>query len=72
LAKEPGCTQFHVSIDLDDSNHVLLYETYVDEEAFERHKETPHFAVWRSVAQECVERQVSTRARLCHERAGHS
>ena len=30
------------------------------EAAFEAHRTTPHFAVWREAAVECVERQVNT------------
>jgi autoinducer 2-degrading protein len=53
--REPGCLQFDVCIDVADPNRVLLYEVYADQAAFEAHGTTPHFAVWRAAADECVE-----------------
>ena len=41
--KEPGCRQFEVSVDPKDPAHVLLYEVYDDEKAFEAHQQTAHF-----------------------------
>jgi (4S)-4-hydroxy-5-phosphonooxypentane-2,3-dione isomerase len=55
LEREPGCLRFDVCVDQGDPNRVLLYEVYEDEAAFAAHGETPHFAVWRTVADECVE-----------------
>jgi len=43
-ASEPGCRLYHVARSLDDDDLVLLYEHYVDEEALQAHRETPHFA----------------------------
>jgi len=54
LEREPGCLQFDVCVDSDDPNRVLLYEVYEDEAAFDAHGRTPHFAVWRAAADECV------------------
>jgi quinol monooxygenase YgiN len=56
LEREPGCLRFDVCVDGDDPNRVLLYEVYEDEAAFDAHLKTPHFAVWRAAADECVER----------------
>lgn len=41
--KEPGCRQFDVSVDPKDPTHVLLYEVYDDEKAFEAHQQAAHF-----------------------------
>jgi autoinducer 2-degrading protein len=41
--KETGCRQFDVSVDPKDPAHVLLYEVYDDEKAFEAHQQTAHF-----------------------------
>jgi len=60
LEREPGCLRFDVCVDADDPNRFLLYEVYEDEAALEAHRTTPHFAVWREAAAECVERQVNT------------
>jgi (4S)-4-hydroxy-5-phosphonooxypentane-2,3-dione isomerase len=56
LVREPGCLQFDVCVDTADPDRVLLYEVYEDQAAFEAHGQTPHFAVWKTVADECVER----------------
>jgi (4S)-4-hydroxy-5-phosphonooxypentane-2,3-dione isomerase len=57
---EPGCLRFDVcSVDGDD-HRFLLYELYADAAAFEAHKASPHFAQWRTVAEQVVESQVNT------------
>jgi autoinducer 2-degrading protein len=57
---EPGCLRFDVcSVDGDD-NRFLLYELYTDAEAFAAHKASPHFAQWRTVAEQVVAHQVNT------------
>ena len=55
LDREPSCLQFDVCIDSADPNRVLLYQVYEDEAAFDAHGKTPHFALWKQVADECVE-----------------
>ena len=60
LALEPGCLLFDISVDDDDPSRVLLYEVYADREAFEAHRETPHFAVWSAAAEACVVRAERT------------
>jgi quinol monooxygenase YgiN len=47
VAKEPGCHQFDVTVEQSDPNHVLLYEVYDDEAAFNAHLQMPHLAVFR-------------------------
>ena len=51
---EPGCLRFDVCQDLDDSHRFVLYEIYRDQEAFDAHRQAPHFAVWRAEAAECL------------------
>ncbi len=41
--REPGCRQFDVVVDPKDRTHVMLYEVYVDEKAFEQHQQTSAF-----------------------------
>jgi quinol monooxygenase YgiN len=41
--REPGCRQFDVLVDPADRAHVMLYEIYDDEKAFEAHQQTAHF-----------------------------
>ncbi len=46
VENEPDCLQFNIVQDAEDPNRLWLYEVYRDAEAFERHKQTPHFTTW--------------------------
>ena len=61
---EPGCRRFDVCSDAADENRFVLYELYVDADAFAAHKASPHFLRWRDIAAEVVESQVNTRGQL--------
>jgi quinol monooxygenase YgiN len=51
---EKGCLQFDVCTDNDAPDRILLYEAYVDAEAFEFHKRTEHFATFDRESRELV------------------
>ena len=38
VTQEPGCISFEVSVDNTDPRRFLLYEVYLDEVAFDKHK----------------------------------
>src|SRR4051812_28490389 len=40
---EPGCVTFEAYRNRDDPDRFVLYEQYVDDEAFAAHRTTPHF-----------------------------
>jgi len=40
---EPGCLTFAAHQSIDDPTRFVLYEEYVDEEAFTAHRQSPHF-----------------------------
>ena len=40
---EPGCVSFIANRSKDDPSDFLLYEQYVDEDAFAAHQQTAHF-----------------------------
>jgi autoinducer 2-degrading protein len=61
---EPGCRRFDVVRDNDEPYHYVLYEMYDDEAAFDAHRKTPHFRVWRQAAAQCLEEQVNTATTL--------
>jgi (4S)-4-hydroxy-5-phosphonooxypentane-2,3-dione isomerase len=64
---EPGCRRFDVVRSDADPYHYVLYEVYDDESAFQAHRETPHFRLWRAAAAECLQPeggQVNTPGRL--------
>ena len=63
---EPGCLRFDVSSVDGDENRFVLYELYTDAEAFTAHQAAPHFAKWRSVAEQVLENQVNTTGELLH------
>lgn len=43
---EPGCVIYRAHRSLDDPRVFFLYEEYVDEAAFQAHRETDHFQRW--------------------------
>jgi len=47
---EPGCSRFNVLQDAEDPNVYYFYEVYTGSAALEAHRATPHYAVWRAVA----------------------
>ncbi|SOD99333.1 putative quinol monooxygenase [Blastococcus haudaquaticus] len=61
---EPGCLRFDVSAVTADPNRFFLYELYTDAAAFEAHKASPHFARWRTVAEQVLVGQVNTPGEL--------
>jgi autoinducer 2-degrading protein len=50
LEKEPGCHRYDVSIDPVDGSAFLLYQIYDDEAAYLAHRELPHYAEFRTLA----------------------
>ena len=48
---EPGCLRFDVCSVAADETRFVLYELYVDADAFAAHKASPHFAQWRQIAE---------------------
>ena len=50
--KEPGAIAYAFHRSQDDQSQVVLYESYVDNEAFQAHMKTPHMAELRSSVSE--------------------
>jgi quinol monooxygenase YgiN len=61
---EPGCLRFDVCSVASDENRFVLYELYTDADAFAAHKAAPHFAQWRTVAEQVLVGQVNTPGEL--------
>ncbi len=40
---EPGCAMYHVNRAVENPDHFLLYEQYVDQAALDAHRDTSHF-----------------------------
>ncbi|MEA1951553.1 MAG: antibiotic biosynthesis monooxygenase [Planctomycetota bacterium] len=45
--QEPGNLRFDVIQQDDDPERFMLYEVYLDADAFDAHKQTAHYATWR-------------------------
>ena len=61
---EPGCLRFDICSVDGDEHRFVLYELYTDAEAFTAHKAAPHFAHWRTVAEQVLVGQVNTSGSL--------
>jgi (4S)-4-hydroxy-5-phosphonooxypentane-2,3-dione isomerase len=48
--EEPGCLRFNVLQDEQDPNVYYFYEVYTGPDALTAHQATPHYAVWKAVA----------------------
>lgn len=57
LTKEEGCRRFDVCFDAARKERVFLYEIYDDRAAFDRHRETPHFAQFNRTAEPLLTRK---------------
>lgn len=55
LEKESWCHQFDVGTMPERPHSFLLYETYDDREAFAKHRQTEHFAVFSQTITDWVE-----------------
>ncbi len=44
---EAGCLVYQFSVDPWDPNRICLFEVWADQEALDRHLETPHFLSYR-------------------------
>ncbi|MHA1108555.1 MAG: putative quinol monooxygenase [Alphaproteobacteria bacterium] len=58
---EPGCSQFDVLHTPDNPTRFVLYEVYDDEDAFEAHRATPHFAAFNDHAADMLVNRGSQR-----------
>jgi autoinducer 2-degrading protein len=57
VAEEPGCRQFDVTRSLDDPHHMVLYEVYDSEKAFQAHMGMKHTQTFLSQAKALVTKQ---------------
>ncbi len=63
LASEPGCRSYDVCTPEDRDDRVFMVEVYDSQDAFEAHKNTPHFARWHETAHHLIR---ETNGRLSH------
>ena len=56
---EPGCHRFIVLVSESDGDTLFFYEEYTDADAFEAHRESPHFkAYWEATKDMIAERSI--------------
>jgi quinol monooxygenase YgiN len=67
LRLEEGCNQFDVLVDETDPNTIVLYETYSDAQAFDVHRQTPHFADFNTTVTPWIESKEVRRLTLLKE-----
>jgi len=49
---EPGCMQFDVLQDNEDTNRIHLYEVYKDQAAVDAHRKAPHYTKGRETVKD--------------------
>lgn len=54
LRDEPGCLHFDVLLPEGDEDNVFLYEIYIDEAAFDAHRQASHFLSFDKATSEMV------------------
>lgn len=52
---EPGCRRFDVLTPRDGADAVVLYEIYNDRDAFEAHKQMPHYLAFKEASASLVQ-----------------
>ena len=50
LEREPGCRRYDVCADPVEGSAFLLYQVYANEAAYLAHRELPHYAEFRTLA----------------------
>jgi quinol monooxygenase YgiN len=46
--QEPGCLEYSFGFDVEDDHLVRIFECFVDDDAREAHRSSPHMAAWRA------------------------
>jgi len=57
LEGEPGCRQFDVCYDVDETARCFLYEKYDDLVAFELHRATEHMAEFNATVKDWIKQK---------------
>src|SRR5258707_3593733 len=55
LRDEAGCRRFDVLAPPGDADHVILYEIYDDDGAFDLHLRSPHYQTFAAAAEDLIE-----------------
>lgn len=51
---EPGVLTLYAVSEKDDPTHITIFEIYANTEAYDAHRETPHFKKYKSITREMV------------------
>ena len=61
VADEPGCLRFDVSEVEDAPNRFVFYEVYTSEDAWQTHRQSPHFLDYKKVGDRALASRALTR-----------
>ena len=64
VTNEPGCREFNVFEDPKAPNHLMLFEVYDDEAAFQQHVNSPHFKHFDEVSKPIITSRAGTRGTM--------
>jgi len=53
--QEPGVVRFDVVQDLENPTHMMLIEVYRTPDDHPKHRETPHYAIWRDTVADMMD-----------------
>ena len=54
ISREPGVLMLYAVYEKEHPTHVTVFEIYANKEAYQAHRETPHFKKYKSTTQEMV------------------
>ena len=64
MTNEPGCREFNVFEDPKVPNHLMLFEVYNDDAAFQQHVNSPHFKHFKEVSDPIITSRGGTRGTM--------
>ena len=64
VGEETGCREFNVFEDPKAPNHLMLFEVYDDEAAFQQHVNSPHFKHFDEVSKPIITSRAGTRGTM--------
>ena len=64
VTEETGCREFNVFEDPKVPNHLMLFEVYDDEAAFQQHVNSPHFKHFDEVSKPIITSRAGTRGAM--------
>lgn len=54
IKKEPGVLTLYAVAEKDRPNYITIFETYLDEQAYQKHLKSPHFIKYKTTTEKMV------------------